>query len=82
MLEVVVYWTDKDSKTPCSRFLSGDGDNLSDAINFTHSLRQQNHRHICYSSFNTDMVGEMGVNTIVDGKLPDGSDYTWKKRRK
>lgn len=28
-----------------------------------------------------ELVGKFGVDTIVDGKTPDGVDYTWKKRR-
>jgi hypothetical protein len=23
----------------------------------------------------------MGVSAVIDGKLPNGEDYTWKKRR-
>jgi len=28
-----------------------------------------------------EFVGEFGVDTIKDGKCPDGIDYTWMKRR-
>jgi hypothetical protein len=28
-----------------------------------------------------DIVGKFGVDSIVDGKCPDGADYTWMKRR-
>lgn len=28
-----------------------------------------------------EIVGKFGVDQIVDSKLPDGSDYTWKMRR-
>lgn len=28
-----------------------------------------------------DIVGTFGVDSIVDGKCPDGVDYTWMKRR-
>jgi hypothetical protein len=28
-----------------------------------------------------DIVGKFGVDSIKAGTLPDGSDYTWKKRR-
>lgn len=27
------------------------------------------------------IVGKFGVDSVADGKLPDGADYTWKKRR-
>ena len=29
-----------------------------------------------------EVVGIFGVDSIVDGKCPDGIDYNWKKRRK
>lgn len=28
-----------------------------------------------------ELVGVFGADEIKDGKLPDGHDYTWKKRR-
>jgi hypothetical protein len=28
-----------------------------------------------------ELVGFFGADSIVDGKCPDGSDYTWMKRR-
>jgi hypothetical protein len=28
-----------------------------------------------------ELVGMFGADSIVDGKCPDGVDYTWKKRR-
>jgi hypothetical protein len=28
-----------------------------------------------------ELVGMFGADSIVDGKCPDGIDYTWKKRR-
>jgi hypothetical protein len=27
-------------------------------------------------------VGEFGVDSVKDGKLPNGDEYLWKKRRK
>lgn len=28
-----------------------------------------------------ELVGRFGADSIVDGKCPDGVDYTWMKRR-
>ena len=28
-----------------------------------------------------EIVGRFGADSIVDGKCPDGVNYTWKKRR-
>jgi hypothetical protein len=30
----------------------------------------------------TEIIGLFGVDSILDGKCPDGSAYTWKKRRR
>ena len=29
-----------------------------------------------------EIVGVFGADSVVDGKLPDGSDYSWYKRRR
>jgi hypothetical protein len=29
-----------------------------------------------------ELVGKFGADSIVDGKCPDGVEYTWKKRRR
>jgi hypothetical protein len=29
-----------------------------------------------------EVVGVFGATGVVDGKYPDGMDYSWKKRRK
>jgi hypothetical protein len=28
-----------------------------------------------------ELVGKFGADSVIDGKCPDGADYTWKKRR-
>ena len=28
-----------------------------------------------------ELVGKFGSDSIIDGKCPDGTEYTWKKRR-
>jgi hypothetical protein len=30
---------------------------------------------------NSNQVGKMGVDSVENGKLPDGETYTWKMRR-
>ena len=30
----------------------------------------------------TEIIGLFGVDSVFDGKCPDGSAYTWKKRRR
>ena len=29
-----------------------------------------------------EVVGKFGADGVVEGKCPDGADYSWKKRRK
>ena len=29
-----------------------------------------------------EIIGLFGVDAVHEGKCPDGSDYTWKKRRR
>ena len=29
-----------------------------------------------------EIIGLFGVDVVLDGKCPDGSAYTWKKRRR
>lgn len=38
-------------------------------------------RHVTMSCENSDQVGANGVDSIVDGKCPDGQPYDWVKRR-
>lgn len=38
-------------------------------------------RHVTMSAEYDDMVGQIGVTAVKNGKTPDGQDYTWKKRR-
>jgi hypothetical protein len=36
---------------------------------------------VSLTSENPDSVGQPGVDSIKDGVLPDGENYTWMKRR-
>lgn len=37
--------------------------------------------HVNMVSEDTNMIGQHGVDSIIDGKTPDGHEYSWKKRR-
>jgi len=54
---------------------------LTEALQHAEHMRKAGHRHVCLSSEDPNRVGSDGVDTIADGKTPDGHDYTWKKRR-
>jgi hypothetical protein len=62
---------------------SYDEPTLSEALKTVEGLRRQTrYKFITMVSENPDCVGKQGVDSVVDGKLPDGNDYEWKKRRK
>jgi hypothetical protein len=50
---------------------------LDEALKFSRELN-------CFVSIQgngMELVGIFGADEIKDGKLPDGTNYTWKKRR-
>ena len=56
---------------------------LTVALETVEGLRRQSrYSYVTLMSENPNCVGKPGVDTVVDGKLPDGSNYEWKKRRK
>jgi hypothetical protein len=73
-----VYFTNQHGKAR-----SYDEDSLAEALLLTEGLRRNNgNSFIVMTSENPNCVGKQGVDSVVNGKLPDGSDYEWKKRRK
>lgn len=71
-----VKWEDYDSQAH-----SQDCKNMSEAMELSKHLKDCANLQ---SEIVTDefvLVGSMGSNVVVDGKLPDGNDYTWFKRR-
>jgi hypothetical protein len=58
-------------------------DSLSEALKIAEGLRRnQRNSFVVMTSENPNCVGKQGVDSVVEGKLPDGNDYEWKKRRK
>ena len=74
-----VYFTDSENKVGAFTFKS---DEMMNALQKSAELRKSNCSFVTMVSENPDCVGQMGVDSIVDGKLPDGTNYEWKKRRK
>ena len=58
-----------------------DFEDMSAALNWTQFLRDKGRTFVTMVSENPNSVGEQGVDSVIDGKLPDGNDYEWKKRR-
>jgi len=55
-----------------------DFDNLGPAMDWAKTLAV----FVTIKSNEYEIVGMFGADSIVDGKCPDGVDYTWMKRRK
>jgi hypothetical protein len=72
-----VYWTDEQGNACYQNF-----EDMSPALNWTQFLREKGRTFVTMVSENPNSVGKPGVDSVVDGKLPDGLDYTWMKRRK
>jgi len=78
MTEYIVYFTIDSIPQSYNTFY------MDVALKFMEDMRKQrrnglNVTHIVLSAENPNQVGQMGVDEIVDGKNPDGSDYTWSK---
>lgn len=89
----MVFWVEShhtDSLAPalvkepqCKEFPTSE---MTAALKYCEELRTRRRNgapisFVTLVSEHPDMVGEAGASAVVDGKLPDGSDYTWKKRR-
>lgn len=76
----VIYYTFSNECKSISSF------NLTEALTIVERVRGWRRNgdpisHITMVSENVDMVGEQGVDSIVDGKTPSGHEYDWKKNR-
>lgn len=71
-----VYWTE-DSLARSSQFID-----MNEALKCVKVCRDNGYTFVTMVSENPNCVGKPGVDSVVDGKLPDGSNYEWKKRRK
>ncbi len=68
-----VIWKDTDSKEFVREF-----DNLGPAMDWAKTLSY----FVTIKGDKYELVGKFGVDSVEDGVLPDGTPYTWLKRRK
>ena len=78
MNKYVVYFTNENGPQ------SFDAIDIRNALNFMENMRKQVREgakitHIVLSTEDPNQTGSPGVDEIIDGKLPDGSNYTWNK---
>ena len=68
-----VIWKDTDNKEFVREF-----DNLGPAMDWAKTLSY----FVTIESDEYELVGKFGVDSVENGVLPDGTPYTWLKRRK
>lgn len=73
-----IYYTDPVS----DQAYSWNEATLVGALGVTENFRKHGMIFVTMVSENRDSIGKPGVDAVADGKLPNGEDYTWKKRRK
>jgi len=87
-MSIVVFWIQHApteflpgwAEPKCRTFTE---DRLMDALSFMGEKRKEEGvTHVCMVSEPEGMVGAKDAGgSVEDGKLPDGSSYTWMKRR-
>lgn len=88
-MSICIFWLERDGNedkhTACHREFTDK--QIVPALTFCRDIRTQTDRpeiivsHVTMSTELSDMVGKAGVDAVVDGKTPDGVDYSWVKRR-
>ena len=73
-----VYYTAHNDSANSMTF---EQDQMTEALAAAQGLRTMGHRFVTMVCENADQVGLMGVSAVENGLLPDGTDYTWRKRR-
>jgi hypothetical protein len=72
-----VYYTDSKTNTA----YAWDEFTLVGALSAAEEFRNQGMRFVVMVSETPGQVGQMGVDSVENGKLPGGEDYTWRMRR-
>lgn len=70
-----IYYTDPVTEWPHSHNV----ETLSEALRHTEGFRKLGMTFVTMVSENSDSVGKPGVDSVVDGKTPDGVAYDWNK---
>jgi hypothetical protein len=82
-MSIVIYYHTPDpggvDLFPAAEYL--DMSEMSYALERMQVLRNLGRTFVTMCVENPNSVGKPGVDSVVDGKTPDGVNYTWKKRR-
>lgn len=73
-----IYYTHKDTL----QAMCVDRDTLNVALDMAAILRDQGHKLVTMVADNENLVGKQGVDSVKDGKLPDGNQYDWTKQNR
>jgi hypothetical protein len=78
----VVYWMEQwhgeDNLVPVARQFPLD--KMGDALQLIGELRKYpENQFVTMTSQNSNSVGKAGVDSVEDGKTPDGQEYSWSK---
>jgi hypothetical protein len=76
-MSMVIYWLDSGGAPHCESL--GDSE-LSTALKLSASKRAEGNSHVCIAPSETNLVGKLGVSSVIDGKTPDGHSYEWSKQ--
>ena len=69
-----IYWTN-DNAEACSH----DETLLTQALAIVKAKRDAGYSFVTMVAEDPQHVGKPGVDSVVDGKTPDGEDYEWSK---
>nr|WP_315847582.1 hypothetical protein [uncultured Rhodoferax sp.] len=69
-----IYWTDE---TGHAHGLEAEA--IVQALQITKQKRDAGYAFVTMVSENPQNAGKPGVDTVADGKTPDGQDYDWSK---
>jgi hypothetical protein len=71
-----IYWTSEDGSAKSEEYLE-----MVEALTRVNHMRTLGMSYVAMVSENPNQIGKMGCDGIVNGLLPNGEEYTWKKRR-
>ncbi len=74
--EYVVYWTDHNGMVHATP--TGD---MNEALKITKRMRDAGMTFVVMASELSSNVGKVGVDSVVDGKCPDGEDFLGRTSR-
>jgi hypothetical protein len=73
---IVVFYINGDMHACYEKFSSTE---LSLALTRCQALRKEGMQHVVISSEPGEHVGKLGVDTVANGRTPDGEAYDWSK---